>query len=185
MKNDVFFIGFRLQISTTRSTLLLTHCMRASKALHDKMFNSILYAPMRFFETNQSGRILNRFSKDIGSIDETLPSTFLEAIQTMSDMFGIIIIIYTVNRVMIIVFLVAVLLCSLILKLYLRASQDLKRLEGICEFCNNIMNMLEMYPNFICDLCVLFKCLRSKPCIFTFDVNNGWFSNDSIPKRPN
>lgn len=126
--------GFDLQISTTRSTIFLSLCMRASKVLHDKMFNSILHAPMRFFETNQSGRILNRFSKDIGSIDETLPNCLLESVQTMSDMLGILIIVICLNRAMIIVVLVTVLLCSLILKLYLRASQDLKRLEGICEF---------------------------------------------------
>lgn len=125
---------FRFQISTTRSTLILTHCMRASKVLHERMFKSILYAPMRFFETNQSGRILNRFSKDIGSIDETLPNCISEAVQLMSDLLGILIIVICLNRAMIIVVLVIGLLCSLILKLYLRASQDLKRLEGICEF---------------------------------------------------
>lgn len=44
--------------------------MRASKVLHNKMFSSILGATMRFFDTNPSGRILNRFSKDMGAIDE-------------------------------------------------------------------------------------------------------------------
>lgn len=138
-----FTIGVIL-VSTIRSTLLLTHFMRASKVLHDRMFNSILHVPMRFFETNQSGRILNRFSKDIGSIDETLPNTLMEAIQTMSTMFGILIIVISLNRMMTLIFLVIVLLCSLILKLYQRPSQDLKRLEGICEFCNN-ENMLEIF----------------------------------------
>ena len=30
--------------------------MRASKVLHNKMFHNILQAPMRFFDTNPSGR---------------------------------------------------------------------------------------------------------------------------------
>lgn len=47
--------------------------MRSSQKLHDKMFDGVISAPMRFFDTNPSGRILNRFSKDMGAIDELLP----------------------------------------------------------------------------------------------------------------
>lgn len=36
---------------------------------------------MRFFNVNPSGRILNRFSKDIGAVDETLPSTITDFVQ--------------------------------------------------------------------------------------------------------
>lgn len=55
--------------------------MRSSKKLHNKMFASLLNAPMRFFDTNPSGRILNRFSKDMGAIDELLPKAMIEATQ--------------------------------------------------------------------------------------------------------
>lgn len=68
--------------------------MHASKVLHDKMFANILRAPMRFFDTNASGRILNRFSKDMGAIDELLPRGMMEAIQV----FRLIIIITQYNE---------------------------------------------------------------------------------------
>ena len=42
---------------------------------------SILKAPVLFYDTNPSGRIMNRFSKDIGIVDEFLPPTSLLAIQ--------------------------------------------------------------------------------------------------------
>lgn len=55
--------------------------MNASKNLHSKMFSALLITPMKFFDTNPSGRILNRFSRDMGIIDEILPRMVLEAIQ--------------------------------------------------------------------------------------------------------
>lgn len=45
------------------------------------MFSNILAATMRFFDTNPSGRILNRFSKDMGVVDEVLPRMYLDSIQ--------------------------------------------------------------------------------------------------------
>ena len=44
--------------------------IRGAKNLHSHMLNKILRVPMRFFDTNPSGRILNRFSSDIGQIDQ-------------------------------------------------------------------------------------------------------------------
>lgn len=41
-------------------------CIRASENIYNSMFNGIISTKMRFFDTNPSGRILNRFSKDIG-----------------------------------------------------------------------------------------------------------------------
>lgn len=62
-----------------RSMLFYQLAMWSSKALHNSMFDSIISTTMRFFDTNPSGRILNRFSKDMGSIDEWLPKTILDA----------------------------------------------------------------------------------------------------------
>ena len=65
----------------TVSFLLTTACsfcfylaaLRASEKLHDKTTMAIIKAPVLFFDTNPVGRILNRFSKDIGALDDTLP----------------------------------------------------------------------------------------------------------------
>lgn len=121
-----------------RGYLFFNICMRASKSLHDTMFASMLGAAMRFFDTNSSGRILNRFSRDMGVIDEMLPKALMEAIQILLVMIGILVMVSIVNPVMIGAISGAILLSGCILKLYLRPSQDLKRLEGIGKFLSNL-----------------------------------------------
>ena len=62
----------------------------ASKLIHTRLLVNILRLPMSFFDTTPSGRILNRFSKDIYTIDEIVPrsvsmflTTFLAVISTI------------------------------------------------------------------------------------------------------
>lgn len=45
--------------------LSLQGTLRASSRLHDELFRRILRSPMKFFDTTPTGRILNRFSKDM------------------------------------------------------------------------------------------------------------------------
>lgn len=68
-------------ITLIRSFVFFTVSMNASINLHNDMFSSITRTTMRFFNTNTSGRILNRFSKDIGNIDDILPATLIDCLQ--------------------------------------------------------------------------------------------------------
>lgn len=68
-------------VTITRSIAFYKMCMIASVRLHNRMFRKICNAITLFFTTNCHGRILNRFSKDMGSIDETLPNVLVDTIQ--------------------------------------------------------------------------------------------------------
>lgn len=68
-------------LSFSRSFMFFKVALLASKHLHAKMFHCLLLAPLRFFNSNPCGRIFNRFSKDIGAIDELLPIMLLDTIQ--------------------------------------------------------------------------------------------------------
>uniref|UniRef100_A0A3Q3JJ45 Cystic fibrosis transmembrane conductance regulator n=1 Tax=Monopterus albus TaxID=43700 RepID=A0A3Q3JJ45_MONAL len=64
-----------------RNLLLFHVLVRCAQSLHDRMFSTILRTPVRFFDINPAGRVLNRFSKDIGQLDSNLPWTFVDFIQ--------------------------------------------------------------------------------------------------------
>ena len=52
--------------------------INSSKNLHRKMLESVVRATVHFFDTNPSGRICNRFSKDIELMDENLFVAFFD-----------------------------------------------------------------------------------------------------------
>ena len=67
-------------------TLISSFCfylaaLKASENLHDQMTKAVMKAQVLFFDTYPAGRILNRFSKDVGCMDDILPGEFLFAIQ--------------------------------------------------------------------------------------------------------
>ncbi|KAL2723366.1 multidrug resistance-associated protein 1 isoform X8 [Vespula maculifrons] len=69
---------------------LVIGCLRSSKMLHSELLFAILRSPVGFFDTTPSGRILNRFGKDIDIIDNVLPPNirawlFCLASLSMSD----------------------------------------------------------------------------------------------------
>jgi ATP-binding cassette subfamily C (CFTR/MRP) protein 4 len=67
-------------LSTAHRIIYYLLFARASTALHNKMFQNVLRAQMRFFDVNPVGIILNRFSKDMGLVDNQMPGPVLDAI---------------------------------------------------------------------------------------------------------
>ncbi|GJQ86164.1 hypothetical protein Trydic_g13443 [Trypoxylus dichotomus] len=120
-------------LAILRSYLFFRSTSNASKRLHDHMFNSLLKAPMRFFDTNPSGRVLNRFSKDTGAMDEILPTVLNDAIQTMLVMIGCIVMIAVTNYWMIIVMVVLAVVFALLRKSFLATAKSIKHLEAIAK----------------------------------------------------
>ncbi|KAF9112250.1 Multidrug resistance-associated protein 1 [Mortierella sp. AM989] len=54
--------------------------IRASEILFRNLTTKILHLPMSFFDTTPLGRILNRFSSDISSVDDKIPNKFFDAL---------------------------------------------------------------------------------------------------------
>lgn len=98
------------------------------------MFRSICETMMSFFHSNPSGRILNRFSKDLGSMDEQLPKVLLDAGQIVITVIGGIIVTITINYVFLIPVAVIAVLTMMVRVVFLKSSRNIKRIEGISMF---------------------------------------------------
>lgn len=116
-----------------RSFLFFKLAMKCSKNLHKRMFHCLLQAPMRFFDTNPSGRVLNRFSKDMGAIDELLPRVMIEAIQITLVMAGILVMVSVSQPYIIIAMVVLGAVFILLRNWYISTAKAIKHIEGISK----------------------------------------------------
>ena len=103
----------------------------ASKSLHHKAITTTMHAPMSFFETTPLGRIMNRFAKDIDTIDNTVSDSLRMFLMTFANILGAFVLI----AIIVPWFLIAVAVVMFIygaFALYYRASaRELKRLDAI------------------------------------------------------
>ncbi|PVD36248.1 hypothetical protein C0Q70_03226 [Pomacea canaliculata] len=102
----------------------------ASRILHNNLLKTILQAPMSFFDTTPFGRIINRFSQDISTIDNSLQYSISGGIEsTCLVCCSLIIIVYSTPW-----FLVALIPLSILYimlqRFYVATSRQLRRLDA-------------------------------------------------------
>uniref|UniRef100_V9IK14 Multidrug resistance-associated protein 9 n=2 Tax=Apis cerana TaxID=7461 RepID=V9IK14_APICE len=118
-------------IGITRSLSFYKVCILCSQKLHDMAFSALIRTGMRFFDINPSGRILNRFSKDMGAIDELLPKAILDAGQICMMMVGSLTVSCIINPLFLIPIIFLGTVFYWIRKVFLKTSKNIKRMEGI------------------------------------------------------
>ena len=114
-----------------RAATLLNTLINSSKNLHNTMLSVVLRAPVLFFDTNPAGRILNRFSRDIGILDELLPDSFLKAVQILFFAFATVVLQTLLNPWIVLPATPLTVISILISRYFLKSSRDLRRLEAI------------------------------------------------------
>ncbi|XP_078077780.1 ATP-binding cassette sub-family C member 4 isoform X2 [Mustelus asterias] len=114
----------------TRSLIIFKVLVKASQELHNRMFTSIIRAPVLFFDRNPIGRILNRFSKDIGHLDDLLPYTCMDFLQTFLQILGVIAVAVSVIPWILIPITPLVIVFFLLRRYFLETSRDIKRMES-------------------------------------------------------
>ncbi|XP_065897567.1 ATP-binding cassette sub-family C member 4-like isoform X2 [Dysidea avara] len=126
-------LGGSVLITVFKSIFAYIICLNASRNLHNKMFKSVLRAPILFFDTNPVGRILNRFSADTGLMDSLLPNLFVHVFSLLLDVLSAVLVACAANYWLIIPAIAIVTLLVLIRHYFLHASRDVQRIESIAR----------------------------------------------------
>nr|XP_039268709.1 multidrug resistance-associated protein 1-like isoform X3 [Styela clava] len=105
--------------------------LKAASHLHRDMLCNLLRAPMQFYDQTPIGRIINRFSKDVDTMDNTLPRCIQMWLTCMFKVFGAIIAISFATPLFIISFVPLIIMYYFIQRFYVATSRQLKRLESI------------------------------------------------------
>lgn len=99
--------------------------------LRCSFMRQVLRAPMAFFDTTPVGRILNRFSKDIYTVDEQLPATLRMFLNTLFSSLGIVVVISFVTPWFLCAFIPLGKIYHAVQQIYISSSREVKRLDSI------------------------------------------------------
>ncbi|KAG8782047.1 hypothetical protein FRC15_007633 [Serendipita sp. 397] len=103
----------------------------ASKSLHKAALKRLMYSPMSFFDTQPIGRIMNRFSKDIDTIDNTLADAIRFLNNTLTQIIGSVILIAIVMPSFLAPLFVITVLYYYMAVFYRHSAREVKRLDAI------------------------------------------------------
>eukprot|EP00842_Homolaphlyctis_polyrhiza_P006001 jgi/Hompol1/6401/HPOL_000857-RA len=114
-----------------RTCIVLFGTLIATRRLHDTLLTVILRSPLRFFEVTPIGRILNRFSKDVESVDSQVMEGIERFIAKVVQTLTIIAVIGSINPPFLIALLPVIVVYRYISSRYVNFSREAKRLEAI------------------------------------------------------
>ncbi|KAJ2109796.1 Transporter of the ATP-binding cassette (ABC) [Coemansia sp. RSA 922] len=138
--NLSYFIGVYVVIALASTVLILGRSLlqfwsslKASKVIHERLLHTILRAPVRFFDTTPAGRLINRFSKDMETIDQSLSSSLAIFLTELISSIAILIVIAVITPAFTLGAIVVAAIYWVIGGLYLSASREIKRFESVTK----------------------------------------------------
>ncbi|NXN17823.1 MRP3 protein, partial [Indicator maculatus] len=120
--------GFIVLIS---SFILAMGGIKAARVLHAALLENKFHTPQAFYDTTPTGRIINRFSKDIYIIDEVLPQAILMALTTFFTSLSTLIVILASTPLFAVAVVPLAVLYFFVQRFYVATSRQLKRLESV------------------------------------------------------
>uniref|UniRef100_A0A8C9T4P4 Cystic fibrosis transmembrane conductance regulator n=1 Tax=Scleropages formosus TaxID=113540 RepID=A0A8C9T4P4_SCLFO len=119
-----------LALGFFRGLPLVHTLLTVSKRLHQEMLQSVLRAPMAVLNTMKTGRIMNRFTKDMATIDDMLPLILFDFIQLTLIVLGAISVVSIMRPYIFIAAVPLSVIFLLMRKYFLYTGQQLKQLEA-------------------------------------------------------
>ncbi|KAK4773644.1 hypothetical protein SAY87_028663 [Trapa incisa] len=107
--------------------------LRAAVRVHETLLYKIMNAPVKFFSHTPSGRILNRFSSDLYTIDDSLPFILNILLANFVGLLGVAVVLSYVQVFFVFLLLPFWYMYSKLQFFYRSTSRELRRLDGIAR----------------------------------------------------
>ncbi|KAB8081366.1 hypothetical protein EE612_002522 [Oryza sativa] len=120
-------------IVTVRSLLVATIGLDTANIFFRQVLSTILHAPMSFFDTTPSGRILTRASSDQTNVDLLLPFFVWMSVSMYITVIGVVIMTCQVAWPSVVLVVPLLMLNLWFRKYYISTSRELTRLESITK----------------------------------------------------
>lgn len=114
-----------------RTFMLYIGGLRASRILFYELLTRVLRAPISFFDTTPLGRIVNRLSKDIYTVDESIPSTWAMLLNTIVAVVMTLITVCYVTPMFMAILAPVMISYYMSQRYFIKTSRELQRLDSI------------------------------------------------------
>jgi ABC-type multidrug transport system fused ATPase/permease subunit len=134
-----YIVGFTLlnlagsAVQAIANVSIAVAAIHGSRKLHRQMLDCVVRCPMAFFDTTPLGRIVNRFSNDVGKMDEWLSETLSGVVRTLLTLVGSLLTMVGINALQAAVLLPVAALYAFVQKFFRCASRELQRLESVAK----------------------------------------------------
>ena len=126
-------VGLGVVSALLRQCFQLIISLHGGHAIHNTMARSVISAKSRWFDTTPLGRILNRFSQDISSIDNNVMRSFAEFVDCGTGTINVIVVIAIFKPILLVILLPVLIYSFSVVAQYLHVSRDIKRLESVSQ----------------------------------------------------
>ncbi|GBP44642.1 ABC transporter C family member 13 [Eumeta japonica] len=137
-RSDHFYLAIyaglavaNLILTVVRAFLFAYGGVRAAANVHEALLGTVVKGRMEFFDTTPAGRILNRFSSDTYTVDDSLPFIMNILLAQLFSLVGALAVVAYGLPWVCIVLLAVLPFCHWLQRRYRRTSRLLKRLQSI------------------------------------------------------
>lgn len=125
-------IGLGLLVAFFGQNLLWSlRAVSAGRTLHDDAMRATLAAPLRFFDSTPVGRVLNRFSRDVDSVERNMPWSFENTIRALFATFAAVAVLASVFPSVLLVIVPVCLIFYYLQGAYRASAREAQRLTSI------------------------------------------------------
>ncbi|XP_021717121.1 ABC transporter C family member 13-like isoform X2 [Chenopodium quinoa] len=105
--------------------------LRAAMRVHDSLLNNLVNSPVLFFDRTPRGRIINRLSSDLYTIDDSLPFIFNILLANFVGLLGVAIVLSYVQIILLLLLLPFWYIYKKLQFYYRSTSRELRRLDSV------------------------------------------------------